>query len=162
MPSLRIRSAAGALTAALLLAPLAGAAQTQAWDQPTVAKLAADLAKACVAIYDEFYAEQGINAKLGSGDAGDAYRLRQKLHRLEEESMGLAGALAAGRGKDATTTRVEDVGVLSRDMKVILARMYVEAPLMQRIDAARAIWVRILPYYGISAPSDAAPKSAGR
>jgi hypothetical protein len=162
MPSLRIRSAAGALSAALLLAPLAAAAQTTAWDQPTVAKLAADLAKACIAIYDEFYSEQGINPKIGSGDAGDQYRVRHKLQRLQEESMGLAGALAAGRGKDATITRVEDLGEISRDLKVLLARMFVEAPLTQRIDAARAIWVRILPYYGISAPSDAAPKSAGR
>jgi len=162
MPSLRIRSTAGALSAALLLAPLGAAADTKAWDQPTVAKLTADLAKACVAIYDEFYAEQGLNAKLGSGDAGDAYRLRQKLHRLEEESMGLAGALAAGRGKDATTTRVQDVGVLARDLQVLLARMFVEAPLQQRVSAARAIWVQILPYYGIAAPSDEAPKNVDR
>ena len=160
MPSLRIRSTAGALAAALLLAPLQAAAETKAWDQAAAAKLAADLAKACIALYDEFYAEQGLNAKIGSGDAADSFRLNHKLQRLEEESQGLAGALAAGRGRDATTPRMEDIGVLSRDLRVLLARMFVATPLQQRVDAARAIWVQLLPYYGITAPPDEAPRKS--
>jgi hypothetical protein len=158
MSSLRIRSIAGALAASLLLAPLAALAETKAWDQAAVAKLAGDLAKACIALYNESYAEQGIDPKIGSGDAADSFRLRHKLQRLEEESEGLAGALAGGKGRDQTITRVENIGVLSRDLRVLLARMYVMAPLQQRVDAARTIWVRLLPYYGIAAPSDEAPK----
>jgi len=159
VPSIQLRSTAGALAMALLLAPLEAAAEVKAWDQAAVAKLAADLAKACIALYDEFYAEQGLNAKIGSGDAADAFRFRYKLQRLEEESQGFAGALAAGRGRDATIPRVENIGVLSRDLRVLLARMFVMAPLQQRLDAARAIWVQLLPYYGIPAPSDEAPKA---
>jgi hypothetical protein len=158
MPSLRIRSIASALAAAVLLAPLAAVAEAKAWDQAAVAKLAADLAKACIALYNEYYAEQGIDPKIGSGDAADSFRLRHKLQRLEEEAEGLAGALAGGKGRNETITRVENIGVLSRDLRVLLARMYVMAPLQQRVEAARAIWVQLLPYYGIAAPADEAPK----
>ena len=154
MPSIRLRSAAGALAAALLLAAPALAAGEKAWDQAAAAKLGAELAKACIAVYDEFYAEQGLNAKLGSGDSADAFRLKHKLQRLEEDSQGLAGALAAGKGRNATLPRVEEIGVLARDLRVLLARMFVMAPLQQRVDAARAIWVELLPYYGIAAPTD--------
>ena len=165
MPSQPPRAVACALALAVLLAPLPAAAEAKAWDQAAVEKLATELAKACVAIYDEFYAEQGINAKLGSGDSLDAYRLKQKLERLEEESQGLAGALAAGRGRERTVTRVDDIGVLSRDLRVLLARMYVMEPLQQRLDAARRIWLEILPYYGIAPPPDGGagnPPAAGR
>lgn len=158
MASLRIRSIAGALAAALLLAPLADAAETKTWDQAAVAKLGDDLAKACIALYNEFYAEQGLNAKLGSGDAADRFRMQYKLQRLEEVSQGLGSALAAGKGRDATATRVEEFGVLTRDLKVLLARMFVEQPLQQRVDATWAIWLQILPYYGISPPPDESPK----
>jgi hypothetical protein len=157
MASLRIGSIAGALATALLLAPLTSAAETKAWDQAAVAKLGADLAKACIALYNEYYAEQGINPKIGSGDAADSFRLRHKLQRLEEESEGLAGGLAGGKGRDATITRVENIGVLSRDLRVLLARMFVMAPLQQRVDAAWAIWLQILPYYGIDPPAGASP-----
>jgi hypothetical protein len=152
-----MRAIAGALGAALLLAPLGAAAQTKEWDQAAVAKLGADLAKACVALYNEYYAEQGIDPKIGSGDAADSFKVNYKLQRIEEVAEGLSGALAAGKGREATTTRVEDLGVLSRDLKVLLARMYVMSPLQHRVDAARAIWLQMLPYYGIAPPSDAPP-----
>lgn len=158
MPSIRLRSAAGPLAAALLLAAPALAAGEKAWDQAAVAKLGAGLAKACIAVYDEFYAEQGLNAKLGSGDSADGFRLKHKLQRLEEESQGLAGALAAGKGRNATLPRVEEIGVLARDLRVLLARMFVMAPLQQRVAEARAIWVELLPYYGIAPPTDEAPR----
>ena len=73
MAGVRFRSTCGALAAALLLAaalPLlaspALAADGKAWDQAAVAKLGADLAKACIALYNEYYDEQGINAKIGT------------------------------------------------------------------------------------------------
>jgi hypothetical protein len=160
MPSLRIRPAACAALA-LLVAPLAADAQTQPkpWDQTAVAKLAADLAKACVGMYDEYYAEQGVGgqSQIGSGDAGENYTLRFKLRRIEEQAESLAGALAAGKGKNQTTHQVEDIGELADDLREILQRMFVLIPLQQRVDAARAIWVQILPYYGIAPPA-APPK----
>jgi hypothetical protein len=86
--------------------------------------------------------------------------MKYKLQRLEEVSQGLGGALAAGKGRDATTPRVEEIGVLSRDLKLLLARMFVEIPLQQRVDAALAVWLQILPYYGISPPADESPKKS--
>lgn len=158
MLSHAIKTTAGAIAAALLLAPPGVAAETKQWDQAAVAKLGAELAQACIALYNEFYAEQGINPKIGSGDAADGFRMRYKLQRIEEVAEGLGGALAAGKGRDATAPRVEELGVLSRDLKVLLARMYVMSPLEQRVDAARAIWMKLLPYYGITPPPDAPPQ----
>jgi hypothetical protein len=161
MPSLRARSVAGWLAAAVLVAPLAAGAQAQPkpWDQAAVAKLAADLAKACVGLYDEYYDEQGVGgqSQIGSGDSVENQTLRFKLRRIEEQSESLAGALAAGKGRTQTTHQVEDIGELADDVREILQRMFVQIPLQQRVDAARAIWVQILPYYGIAPPA-AAPK----
>ena len=162
MPSFRILFAI-ALAGALLVAPLVASAQTRTqpkpWDQAAVANLAVDLAKACVGLYDEYYAEQGVGgqSQIGSGDAADNYRLQFKLRRIEEQTESLAGALAAGKGKTQTTHQVEDIGELADDLREILQRMFVQIPLQQRVDAARAIWVQILPYYGIAPPA-APPK----
>jgi len=158
MPRRRTRLAALALTALVALAPAASPAATKAWDQAGVAKLTADLAKACDALYDEFYAEQGIQASPGSGDERDRFRMKHKLQRLEQESRHLAAAVAKGKGMAETTPSVEEIGVLARDLRDLLARMYVMSPLQQRVDAARAIWVSLLPYYGIEPPGEAPPK----
>lgn len=160
MPCLRMRLAAFALLALVALAPAASHAEAKAWDQASVAKLTADLAKACDALYDEFYAEQGMNAKIGSGDERDRYRMKFKLQRLEQETMQLASAVAKGKGMAETTPSVEDIGMLSRDVRDLLARMFVQLPLQQRVDVARAIWRQILPYYGIEPPADAPPKKS--
>jgi hypothetical protein len=163
MPSLRHRWFGPFLATALLAAPLAALAQatpSKPWDQAAVAKLAAELAKASIGLYDEYYAEQGVGgqAEIGSGsDSPESFRLGYKLRRLEEQTESLAGALAAGKGKNQTTHQIEDVVELSDDLRVILARMFVQIPLQQRLDAARAIWVQILPYYGIAPPA-APPK----
>jgi hypothetical protein len=166
-----IPSAALALAAAVVFGPL-GCAATGAtagspgmrtapisapqkpWDQAAVAKLASDLAKSCSHLYDEFYAEQGIDSQIGSGDEADGFRLKSKLQRIEEQAFSLAGALAAGKSRAETTPSVEDIGELSRDARDLLSRMFVEIPLTKRIDAARAIWLQILPYYGIAPPAD--------
>src|SRR5262245_61558553 len=124
-------------------------APTKPWDQAAVSKLAADLAKSCTHLYDEWYAEQGIDPMIGSGDESQRFELEQKLRRIEEQTMSRAAALAAGKGRAETTPSVEDVGELADDSRVILSRMYVEAPLTKRIDAARAIWLQLVPYYGI-------------
>jgi hypothetical protein len=138
--------------------PRVGAAPISAppkpWDQAAVAKLASDLAKACTHLYDEFYSEQGIDPHIASGDEADRFRLKYKLQRIEEQAFSLSAALAAGKGRAETTPSVEDLGELSRDARELLSRMFVEIPLTKRIDAARAIWVQLLPYYGIVPPAD--------
>jgi hypothetical protein len=159
-----IRSCAVALAAAVCLAPVARATEAakpaKAWDQAAVAKLAAELAKACDAIYGEYYAEQGLDSQIGSGDSADSFRLKYKLQRLEEETRGLAGSLAAGHGRDETVPRVEDIGILARDLRVILARMFVRSQLQARVDSARSVWLQLLPYYGIAPPSDEPPRGS--
>jgi hypothetical protein len=49
---------------------------------------------------------------------------------------------------------VEDIGMLARDARVRLQRMFVQSPLQARIDTARGIWRQLLPYYGITPPPE--------
>ena len=127
------------------------------WDQAAVAQLAAELAKDCTHLYDEWYREQGIDPKIGSGDEGERFRLEYKLRRIEEQTLSLSSQLAAGTGRAETTPSVEDIGELARDARVILSQMFVELPLSKRIDAARAVWAQLLPYYGIAPPPPLPP-----
>jgi hypothetical protein len=134
------------------------AAQAKPWDQAAVAKLAAELAKDCTHLYDEWYREQGIDPKIGSGDEVQRFQLEYKLRRIEEQTMSLSSNLAAGKGRAETTPSVEDIGELADDSRVILSQMYVEHPLQQRIAAARAIWLQLVPYYGVPPVAGAPPQ----
>jgi hypothetical protein len=154
----RIRLLALVLVAAPALAsPPASAADATAWDQAAVTQLASQLKDACIKLYDENYAEQGLGIAGGLAMAADPYRLQHTLQRLEEQSFGLADALKKGKGRDQTTPQVEDIGELADDAREILARMFVEHPLQKRIETARAIWVKLLPYYGLPAPPPPPP-----
>jgi hypothetical protein len=129
------------------------AAPTQAWDQAAVTTLAGQLAKECIELYDTYYKTPGSSGgQIGSGSANDAFKLKYKLRRLEEQSQDLAGALAAGKGREETTPAMEDLGELARDVRVLLSHMFVQSPLQARIDAARDTWLKLMPYYGIAPP----------
>ena len=128
-------------------------APTTAWDQAAVTSLAGQLAKACVELYDEYYKTPGSSGgQIGTGQAEDAYKLKHKLRRLEEQSQDLAGALAAGKGRAETLPAMEDLGELARDVRVLLSHMYVQSPLQARIDTAHDLWLKLMPFYGISPP----------
>jgi len=171
-PALRSAALAAAIASALLGCaqggsptaghdpPAAPLAPTKPWDQAAVAKLAAALAEACTHLYDEWYAEQGIDPKIGSGDEGQRFRLEYTLRRIEEQTMALSAALAAGKGRAETTRSVEDIGELADDARVILSQMFVEIPLARRIDAARALWLELAPFYGIRPRVPAPPPHA--
>ena len=150
-----------AVAAALALASSSARAEekpaepAKAWDQAAVTGLAGQLAKACDALYDEFYRATGASGgSIGSGQARESYRLKYILRRIEESTNQLAGALSAGRGRDETTPEVEDIGILARDARVQLARMFVQSPLQARIDTARDLWRQLLPYYGLTPPPE--------
>jgi hypothetical protein len=128
-------------------------APTTAWDQAAVTSLAGQLAKASVELYDEYYKTPGSSGgQIGTGQAEDAYKLKHKLRRLEEQSQDLAGALAAGKGRAETLPAVEDLGELARDVRVLLSHMYVQSPLQARIDTAHDLWLKLMPFYGINPP----------
>jgi hypothetical protein len=148
-----IRIPASALAALVLLAPETRGAEPRSWDQAAVAKLASDLAKACESLYEEYYNEEaGTDSAVGSAEGGDVFKLRFKLERIHDDAIGLAGRLAAGQGREKTLPYVEHLGELVADLGVILPRVFVQLPLQQRLEAARAIWVQLLPYYGITPP----------
>ena len=150
-----------AIAAALAISSSAARAEEKAarpakpWDQAAVTALAGQLAKACDALYDEYYRTPGSSGgPIGSGQSKQSYRLKHILRRIEESTQQLAGALAAGKGLDETEPQVEDIGMLARDARVQLQRMFVQSPLQARIDTARGIWLQLIPYYGVAPPPD--------
>ena len=155
-------AAASAALLALAAAPAAraadpAAAPTTPWDQAAVTSLAGELAKACVALYDEYYRMPGSSGgAIGTGQSEESYRLKQKLRRLQEQSQDLAGSLAAGSGRAETAPDMQDLGELARDIRVLLQRMYVQSPLQARIETARDVWRKLMPYYGMTPPPEKA------
>jgi hypothetical protein len=145
------------VAALALAAPVAPAAEPTAWDQAAVTQLAAQLKDACIELYDEDNAEQGLGFAGGLGMAADPYRLQHKLQRLEEQSFQLADALKKGKGRDETTPQIEDFREQWDDAQEILGRMFVEHPLEQRLETVRAILAKLAPYYGLPAPPPPAP-----
>jgi hypothetical protein len=149
-----------AVAAALALAsPAQAAAEAatpeKAWDQAAVTALAGQLAKASNDLYGEYYKMPGASGgAVGTGQSKPSYRLKQVLRKIEDQTQQLAGALAAGEGREETEYQVEDIGMLARDARVQLQRMYVQSPLQARIDTARGIWRQLLPYYGITPPPE--------
>jgi hypothetical protein len=126
---------------------------TVAWDQAAVTSLGGELATACVALYNEYYRTPGSSGgQIGTGESQDAIRLKQKLRRLQEQSQDLAGGLASGKGRVDTLPDMEDIGELARDIRVLLQRMFIQSPLQARIDQARSVWLKLMPYYGIQPP----------
>jgi hypothetical protein len=112
------------------------------------------LAKACErALRRVLLGDERARIDRGS-QARESYRLKYILRRIEESTKQLAGALAAGKGRDETTPEVEDIGILARDARVQLARMFVQSPLQARIDTARDLWRQLLPYYGLTPPPE--------
>jgi hypothetical protein len=153
-----IRTALAFCFAALVLAAAAASAEeapAKAWDQAAVSALAGKLAKAADELYAEYYRTPGSSGgPIGSGQSRESYQLKYKLRRIEESTKQLAGALAAGKGRDETMPEVEDIGVLARDVRELAARMFIQSPLQARADTARGLWRELLPYYGIAPPPD--------
>ena len=123
----------------------------KAWDQAAVTDLAGQLAKAADAAWVSVLDLPNLG-QVGTGDSEDTNRLQYKARRIREQAMGLEGALKAGKGRKETLPQVEDIGEQADDARIILQRMFVQHPLQQKIAAARAIWVQLLPYYGIKPP----------
>jgi hypothetical protein len=139
-------------SAALLAAPAARSADP-AWDRAKVTQIAEQLAKACDQLYVE-YLKTPNEGQVGTGDALDSDELGMKLRRLQEQTRGLAGRLAGGKGQAETKDMVKDVGELADDIRVLLAETFTEQPLIERVDAARDVWRQLLPYYGMTPPPE--------
>ena len=126
-------------------------APTKAWDQAAVTGLAEQLAKQTNELWEQVLYLPNLG-QVGSGDSADTSRLQYKTRRIREQSMALSGALQAGKGRQDTQPQVEDLGEQADDLRIIVQRMYVQAPVQQKLAEARATWWQLLPYYGIKPP----------
>jgi hypothetical protein len=122
-----------------------------AWDQGKVTQLAAQLSKSCDQLYTTYW-KLGGQGQVGTGDASDVYALQLKLQQIQTMTQALAGALVSGKNRAQTKPLVEDIGEVAWDARVLSQRMFVESPLVKQVDEARAIWLKLIPYYGIKPP----------
>jgi hypothetical protein len=154
VPTVLARPILVATAIAMAFAPTAGraAAPQKPWDQAAVTEIAEQLAKDCEALYTAFYEQPGSSGMVGTGDAGDQFRLQNKLRRIEEESLALRGALEKGKGLQETTPHYENLGELMRDAQLLLQRSFQTAPVLSRVQTAQQDWQKLVPYYGIPEP----------
>jgi hypothetical protein len=125
---------------------------TKEWNQAEVTALAQQLAQAAQKVYTAYLDTSGPGLEIGSGQAVDSMRLNNDLQILQQMTAALAGALEKGKGRIETTPQFEDIGEKARDGKMLLGFLFEQDQLIQSIDAARAIWIKLQPYYGVPEP----------
>jgi hypothetical protein len=125
---------------------------TKQWNQAEVTALAQQLAQAAQNVYNTYQTMSGSSLQIGSGQSVDSMRLDNDLQIIQQMTSALAGALEKGKGRIETTPQFEDIGEKARDAKVLLGFIFEQDQLVHSIDPARAIWLKLQPYYGVPEP----------
>lgn len=120
------------------------------WDQQRVTTLAANLAEAVGALYDEFYNQPGT---AGTGQSGAHYRLKQLLRRVKTEARHLAAAVKDGKGHEETLPIYEHLMEIVRDARIEVQKQFTSGPLLDKAAAVGDALLQIGPYYDAKALS---------
>lgn len=121
-------------------------AEVAAWDQERVTALAQDLAEKAGKVSDAVYRVQ-LGSTVGSGQAWDYQRLRDRVRLTKNEARHLAAELKNGKGHDETVHTYERLTTLSRDVQEISQRMFLDEPTLNTVAAAGDALRQIAPYY---------------
>ncbi len=133
--------------------PVTASVPTKPWDQAAMTTLSADLAKASEALYTEYWDEQGGEVgSYGSGQGDLGQQLKQQLDEFKNRSQVLTVGLSKGKGRAETQAEVAHMGEQTRYIQDTLRQMFLLEQFDEKLQAARAIWVQMLPYYGMAAP----------
>ena len=146
MPRARLYALGFALTLAATAANPARAEVAATWDQERVTALAEDLAAKSSKVYDAVYRIQ-LGSTVGSGQAWDYQRLRDRVRLTKNEARQLARQLANGKGHDETIHTYERLTLLSRDVNEIANRMFLDEATLGTVAAAGDALRQITPYY---------------
>jgi hypothetical protein len=121
-------------------------AQPATWDQAKVTGLAKDLAAAGEAWWQALQDQPG-GATVGSGDSQAFDQMTRESHLIQEQSAGLAGSLAGGKGRAETLDMYKSLKEMSDDMKVDEQRTSLEAPALAAWAKFAGVMKQLAPYY---------------
>ena len=135
----------GSLGVVLLIAAPTAEAQEQAWDQVRVSELAGEFAQAAGEVKATLRREG--NPSVASMQARAHHELVDQVRLVEREAKHLASELTAGRNHDETFSIYRRIQSLVRSAQSNARKLYVKAPVQEKIDAARAILDQLEPFY---------------
>jgi hypothetical protein len=136
-----------ALTALLLGLGASAGAEPVAWDGERAAALAGQLAKAVEALRDAV--RSAPTPTLASGQARSQEDLMDDLRRIEGEYGRLQRELQSGKGRDETLSSFKQVDLLRRDAGENARRMFLSQPVLEKVEAARALARELAGLYGV-------------
>jgi len=123
------------------------ASESATWDQAKVTGMAKELAAAGNA-YWQSLRDQPESDVLGSGEATDFDAMLRKSRVISEQSEGLAGNLAGGKGHDETRDMYRSLKEISDDMAVDVQRAQLDQPAQDAWTKFVGLMDQLAPYYG--------------
>jgi len=139
IPALGLAVAVGCASNAPSTAGLA------AWDQARVTELGGQLSAAADAW--QLAVRQENDDRLGSGSAGEGFRLTEKAQLVSEQARSLAGHLKAGEGRDQTYNPFRSLKEQVDDAEVDQARSELDQPTIAAWAKVTTLMGQIKPYY---------------
>ncbi len=122
-------------------------AAVKPWDQVTISALGEDFAKQASAAYKAIYTQGATTGNLGSGQARDYHRLRDKARVIQREARHLRSALRDGKGYDETVSVFERLMVEVRDIRVLGSRIMIQEMTREKIATVGETLRKIGDYY---------------
>ena len=116
------------------------------WDQEKAAAAATELAASLDGLRDALRSEPPPG--IGSG-ARTRHELRDRLRLMENESKHLAAELTDGQGRDATYPVFQRINEIRRAAVDNAQRMYLQQPVLDKIESARGPLEKLAGYYGV-------------
>ena len=83
------------------------------------------------------------------GGMRSRHELRDRLRLMENESKHLAAELKDGQGRDATYPVFQRINSIRRDAVDDAQRMYLQQPVLDKIESAREPLEKLAGYYGV-------------
>jgi len=134
------------LAVGLALAPVPAASDSHAqWDQERVTKLAVELAVTMRGLRNEV--RRSIRDDRATTQVNRRHRLLDHLRLLQNETRFLAAELEAGQGFAETLPIVQRIDRLVDRAVVDGRRLFLPAPVQQRIDRANDLLEQLRPFY---------------
>ena len=119
-----------------------------AWDQQKAAAAAQSLAASLDGLRDALR-RQPDSSMVPGGGSRSRHRLRDRLRLMESESKQLALQLGEGRSRDETFPIFERINLIRRDAVEQARRMFLQQPVVEKIDAARGPLEELAGFYGV-------------
>ena len=145
MSSITRRVLASSVCLFLLGIP-ASSAYADDWDQAKVTEIAKQLASSVDSVYRELN-RGAAGTQLGSGQATNALRLKDRVRVARNEARHLSKALQGGKGHDDTVHAWKRLMTLVRDAREVGRKMFLEAPLQKDIEKANEFLDQLGPFY---------------